>query len=224
MRIFKRLSDIISANLNDLLARAEDPEKMLKQALREMEQGLEAARRVAMQAVTEEKRLKKELEHNEKQASDWEAKAAQAVKADRDDLAKKALARRMEIENVVASIRAEHEEVSESAEQTKRTLKALGSRLSEAKRQEATLVARKKVAEARKAVVEGMERLKQESDGLAVQEKTERLEHELAGLGGKAEALAELSADEIEMEDLGANGQIEAELAKLKARHGGENK
>jgi len=219
MRIFKRLSDIISSNLNDLLDRAEDPGKMVKQVLREMEAGLESAKRVTTQALTEEKKLSKELEHNRALVDEWQGKAVQAVEADRDDLAKKALARKVEIESVVGSLEAQHQTAVDYADGMKKTLKALEARLAEAKRRQATLVARKRLADAKKTVVTHMERVKQEEGDLAASEKLDRLEADVLDSELEAAARLEVAGEDAEPGDAGSNPHVEAELEKIKRAH-----
>src|SRR5436190_74324 len=96
MGIFKKINDIISANLNDLTDSWENPEQMLRQAIREMEESIGAATRETARALANEKLLGKELEKNRSQARRWEERAEQAVSAGDDELARKALKRKKE--------------------------------------------------------------------------------------------------------------------------------
>ena len=73
--LFKRISDVIAANLNDLVDRVEDPERMIKQLIREMEENIASAREGVIDAVASEKQLAKELEHQRRQAEDWQQRA-----------------------------------------------------------------------------------------------------------------------------------------------------
>lgn len=216
MRIFKRLSDIVSSNLNDLLDRAEDPAKMVTQILREMEEGLEAARRVTTQTVVDEKKLQKELDRNRALVGEWQRRAVQAVEAGRDDLAKKALARKMEIESVLGSLGSQHETAKATAEQMKGTLKALEARLAEAKRRQATLVARKKLADAKRTVATNMDRARREEGDLAAFARFDRMARKVEDTEAEAEARLEVAGETLEVEELGASEQIEEELKKLK--------
>ena len=99
MNIFSRLSDIISANLNALLDRAENPEVMIAHIIREMEEGLARARRLGASAVAAEKRIGRELEQKRQQAELWRNKARSAIDRGREDLARRALERCLDHEN-----------------------------------------------------------------------------------------------------------------------------
>lgn len=218
MRIFKRLSDIIVSSVNDLLDRAEDPRKMLKQILREMEEGIGAAKRVALQALTAEKKLKKELDQNLLLAAEWQKKALQALGARREDLARKAIARRLEVENLVGTLKAQHESALQSVEQMKGTLKALQARFAEAKRRETALLSRKTFADAKKALLTKMERIRFRGDGLSESPTLGRVEESVAQAEGEAEALKEIADDGLGVDEQGSEEAVEAELRKLKER------
>ena len=89
MGMFTRIGDIISANFNELIDKFEDPEKMLKQAVREMESAITQAEHDAAKVLGSEKLLVKELAHNERQSADWDRRAEQAVSAADDGLARR---------------------------------------------------------------------------------------------------------------------------------------
>ena len=94
MGVFQRISDIVSANLNDLVEGYEDPEKMLRQAIREMESAIGNAKPDVAKAMANEKTLAKELASNETQATNWSERAELAVDSGDDELALKALTRK----------------------------------------------------------------------------------------------------------------------------------
>src|SRR5437762_12465656 len=93
MGIFDRLSTLLRSNINDLISRAEDPEKMLSQILVDMRSQLAKAKQQVASAIADEKRLRDQADNEFKQAADWEQKAMLAVKENRDDLGKQALVR-----------------------------------------------------------------------------------------------------------------------------------
>src|SRR5436305_14531489 len=101
MSIFSRLSDIIASNLNSLLDRVENPEALLVEVIREMEEGLAAARRYAALAIAAERRIGRELEQNRSESERWKNKAREAITAGRDDLARRALSRKREHDDLV---------------------------------------------------------------------------------------------------------------------------
>lgn len=95
MSIFGRMADIFKANINDLLDKAEDPEKMIKQMVIEMEEAVNKATLAVGSAIANEKSLEKQYNRQKVQSDDWQAKAIQAVNAGRDDLARQALERKI---------------------------------------------------------------------------------------------------------------------------------
>src|SRR5689334_15444665 len=96
MGLFQRISDIITATLNEMTESFEDPEKMLRQAIREMEQSIGEATQETAKVLANEKRMAKELGNNEQQVREWQRKAEQAVAGGDDNLARKALSRKQE--------------------------------------------------------------------------------------------------------------------------------
>ena len=96
MSIFTKLSTVIKSNINDLISRAENPEKMLNQIILDMRDQLSKAKREVAAAIADERKLRAQLEDEVKQSRDWEHRAMLAVKEGRDDLAKQALVRQQE--------------------------------------------------------------------------------------------------------------------------------
>src|SRR5215216_4755614 len=96
MGIFDRFSTLLRSNINDLISRAEDPEKMLNQILVDMRSQLAKAKQQVASAIADEKRLRDQADAEFKQAQDWEQKAILAVREGRDDMAKQALLRQGE--------------------------------------------------------------------------------------------------------------------------------
>ena len=215
MSIFKRMSDIIGANVNDLLDKAENPEKMIKQILREMEQGIQTAKRSTADAIAAEKKLKKELEQNKRLASEWHNKAIQAVDADRDDLAKKALARKKEAENLLPSLAAQYAQAEEVCANMKRTLHALESRRAEARRRQTTLLVRKQAAKAQQVLARGTA-IGDADKGLQAFSKFDAMERKIEDEEMKAEAMMELAGEQQDIEELEDTTDVDIELAKLK--------
>jgi phage shock protein A len=149
MGIFARLSDIITSNINALLDRAENPEWLIAQIIREMEEGLASAKHYAATALAAERRIGRELEQNRFQAEHWKAKAREALAADREDLARRALSRKMEHEDLVQSLEQQDLEAIQICQTVRTTLHALEARLAEARRKQRALMARHRAALAR---------------------------------------------------------------------------
>src|SRR5438067_10941314 len=96
MGLFDRLGTLLRSNINDLISRAEDPEKMLNQILVDMRSQLVKAKQQVASAIADEKRLRDQADGEFKQSQDWEEKAKLAIREGRDDLAKQALVRQSE--------------------------------------------------------------------------------------------------------------------------------
>ena len=150
MRLFRRIGDIVSANLNEMIDHFEDPEKMLKQAVREMERAVTAALDAAVKVVANEKLLAKQLAENRRQADRWHDRAGQAVDAGDDALARRALTRKVQHEELVAALEDQQAAATETSRKLRRQIDGMRAKLAEAKRKLATLTARKRAAEARK--------------------------------------------------------------------------
>ncbi len=149
MGLFHRFTDIVSANLNDLVDRFEDPEKMLRQAIREMEAAVDSALQSAARVVANEKLLAKQLNEHRRQAEHWHGRARQAV-ADADEpLARRALVRKAEHEQLIPALEDQHTATQAAGRKLRRQLDGMRAKLSEAKRKLATLSARKRAADAR---------------------------------------------------------------------------
>ena len=156
MGILDRIRTVLKANINALISKAEDPEKMLNQLIMDMnEQLLEAKKQVAM-SIADEKKLERQALENKAQGEDWEKKAMLAVKAGKDDLAKEALLRKQEYDGYAASFQKEFESQHASVEQLKDALRQLQAKIEEASRKKNLLIARAKRAEAQKQIQQTM--------------------------------------------------------------------
>jgi phage shock protein A len=222
MGIFQRINDIVSANLNDMVESWEEPEKMLKQAIREMEVSIEDSKRSVAKAMASEKMLGKELLENHRQSDEWQRRAEQAVETGNDDLARKALARKQEHEKVVAALSDQHTASQEAVLTLRRQLEAMQAKLADAKRRLGTLVVRKKAADMRARVQRGAADATLNTDAFA---KFDRLREKVEMAEAEAEALRELSgstATENGASQIAADEDLEvdAELVKLKKKLG----
>lgn len=225
MSIFSRISDIISANLNDVVEGYEDPEKMLRQAIREMEAAIAAAKPEVAKAMANEKTTAKQLASNEKECDRWAQRAEAAVEADDDDRARQALSRKREYEQIAAALRDQHEASAEAAQTLRRQLEAMQAKLKDAQRRLGTLVVRKRAADARAKLARSEAGAPADLDQDAF-DKFDRLESRVAMAEAEAEAMAELAKSEREVEDAlepaepvsEEQDEIEAELAALKKK------
>src|SRR5262249_35918727 len=222
MGLFKRIGDIISANLEELTEGYEDPERMLKQAIREMEASIEEATRETAKAMASQKMMAKELAHNESQAREWQERARKAVTASDDDLARKALARKQEHDKLAAALRDQLKAAEEASQTLRRQLDGMKAKLSEAKRSLSTLSARKKAADFRKKLEASKIDLGFADEGNAfaqfdrLREKVEHAEAEAEAWAELHQGATERAAPEAETgkDDL----DVEAQLQELKRK------
>jgi phage shock protein A len=191
MGIFKRLADLIKSNLNDLINRSEDPEKMLNQIVLEMSNQLVEAKRQVAASIADEKRLAKQVEQETVNAADWEKRAMLAVRAGDDALAKEALARKKEHQTLAEQFQEQWTKQKQAVDQLKLALRALNNKIEEAKRKKNLLIARKKRAEAQKAIQETMTGLKNAS----AFETFDRMAGRIEQMEAEAEAHAELNEE-----------------------------
>ena len=217
--IFVRMSDVINANINDLIDKVEDPERMIKQIIREMDENIIRAKESVVNAIASEKQLKRELDQQRGEVTRWQEKAEKALRADREELAKEALGRKNEHERIASDLESSWEKASETSRLLKEQLRGLENKLSETKRKQGTLVARKRSAEARQHLDSTNHRF---NKGLEIENRFGRMESRVFEMEAEAEAMAELNDDatdlDREIEDLEKEGDIESDLDQLKKK------
>ena len=152
MSIFSRIKTLLSANVNDLIGKAEKPEKMLNQLIIDMNQQLIESKKAVAMAIADEKKLEREKNNQAEAVKEWERKAMLAVNAGKDDLAKEALLRKQEYERAAAEYQKQWESQRASVDQLKESLKDLQNKIDEAQRKKNLLIARAKRAEAQQKI------------------------------------------------------------------------
>jgi len=218
MSIFSRLADIVNSNLNALLDRAEDPEKLIRLIIQEMEDTLVEVRAAAVRTIAEKKELERRLETLRREQDEWQRKAEFALVKEREDLAKAALLAKTRLGDSVATSARQLAQIETGLAKQNEDIAKLEAKLKDAKSRERSIVTRQKTAAARLKVRAKLydERI---GDAFARFEQVERALDELEGkvevydLGRKktvADELAELEAD----------AGVERELAELKQRLG----
>ena len=222
MGFFGRLAQLIRSNLNDLISKAEDPEKMLNQVILDMNTQLVEAKKQVAVAIADEKRLQKQFENEAQVAADWERKAMMAVKAGDDALAKEALMRKKEHDALAATFKDQWEKQNTAVNQLKTALRALNNKIEEAKRKKNVLIARKRRAEAMKSIQETMSGLKDQS----AFETFDRMAAQIDQIEAEAEAGAELAEEysgdvlKHKFQQLEATSGADTELEELKRKMG----
>lgn len=226
MGIFTKFSTLIKSNINDLISRAENPEKMLNQIILDMRDQLAKAKREVAAAIADERKLKSQLEDEVKQARDWEHRAMLAVKEGRDDLAKQALIRQQEHAERAHVLRQTWEAQASETEKLKGSLRQLNDKIEEAKRKRNLLIAKQKRAQAQKRIHETMSGLSDTSAFEAFNRMADKIEEEERQSLAQVEVTEALQGDTLETEFLrlesGTEGGagVDAKLAALKQEMG----
>ena len=217
--IFYRMADIVKANVNDLITRAEDPEKMIRQMILEMEEAVNKATASVGTAVANEKRLERQYLEKQDQIEAWQKKAEMAVEAGEDDLARRALERKAANQEATHDLEVALEESRKTSSQLKQQLTQLKAKLDEARTRQGTLIARRRAAEARKQIARGLSGVSEDAFS-SFERFRQRIETEEA----EAEAHQEMaSADpslEEEFSKLERKSTVEDELSALKKKMG----
>jgi phage shock protein A len=215
--IFARMTDIIKSNINELLDRAEEPEKMIRQMVREMEEAVNKATASVGTAVANQKRLERQANEKDAQVEEWQRKAERAVEAGQDDLARRSLERKAVFVKAAEDLHPAMEESRQTAEQLREQLRELKTKLEEARTRQGTLVARHRAAEARKRLAKSISGLG--NDAFSSFERFEqKVESTEAEADAHTEVAGEMQSIEKEIRDLDQGAEIEDELTALKAR------
>ncbi|MEW5814312.1 MAG: PspA/IM30 family protein [Spirochaetota bacterium] len=206
MGLFDRFKRVIKSNLNDMISKAENPEKMLNQLIIDMNEQLFESKKSVASAIADEKKLERQMNQHLVQADDWEKKARLALKAGKEDLAKEALLRKQEYDNLAVQYKSQLEAQHESVEKLKTSLRQLQQKIEEASRKKNLLIARAKRAEAQKKIQETMGGM---SDTSAF-ETFDRMAAKVDRIEAEAEAMQEL-------EDMSKGSSLEKQFEALES-------
>lgn len=222
MNIFARLSTLVKSNLNDMIARAENPEKVLNQVLLDMRDQLSRAKQEVAVAIADERKLRAQAEDEKKQADDWERRAMLAVKNGRDDLARQALMRQEEYGERYQALHESWQRQAEETEKLKDALRQLNNKMEEARRKRNLLVAKQKRAQAQRRIHETMSGLSDRSAFEAFDRVAERIEDTERRALAAAEVTEDLKGDTLETEfsELEKDGDADERLLALKRQMG----
>jgi phage shock protein A len=225
MGIFDRLSTLLRSNINDLISRAEDPERMLTQILVDMRSQLVKAKQQVATAIADEKRLRDQTDAEYRQAQDWNQKAMLAVKEGRDDLAKQALIREGEHTAHAQQLDQTWEAHRIETEKLKSSLHDLNDKIEEAKRKKNLLVARQRRAQAQKRIAETMSSMSEKSAFDAFARMEERIETNERQLKASVEIEEEFTGDRLardfkQLEKGAMSGSVDYQLLALKQKMG----
>ncbi|MEX2582785.1 MAG: PspA/IM30 family protein [Gemmatimonadota bacterium] len=222
MGIFNKLSTVIRSNLNDLIARAENPEKMLNQIILDMRDQLTKAKQEVAVAIADERKLKSQAEEEARQSQDWEKRAMLAVREGRDDLARQALQRQQEYGSRAQQLYDTWQKQATETERLKESLRQLNAKIEEARRKKNLLVAKQKRAEAQKRIHETMTGLSDRSAFDAFDRMASKIEENERLALASAEVTEELGSDHLEQEfkRLEVGDNADARLIEMKRKMG----
>jgi phage shock protein A len=222
MGIFERFATMLKSNINDLISRAENPEKMLVQLITDMRSQLDKARQQVAQSIADEKKLEADAIAQKKAAEDWERRAMLAVQEGRDDLAKQALMRYNEALQGAQQLHETWVKSKQETEALKRSLRQLNDKIEEAKRKKNILIARARRAEAQQKIQETLAGMGDKSAFESFDRMQEQIESNERKALAAAELQEEFSGDNLvqEFEQLEFHGDSDQQLLELKHKMG----
>jgi phage shock protein A len=218
MGILDRVSTLLRANINDLIDRAEDPEKVVKQLIADMNNQLVQVKTQVAAAIADEKQLYQRYQDNQSKAVDWQNRAELAVERGQDDLAREALTRRNSFQQTADGFKTQYDQQAASVEQLKEALRQLEAKVQEAQTKEQLLIARSRRAKAETQIRSTLAGLDQSS----ALSSFERIEEKVSMQEARAQALGELGNDttEARFQLMEQEGEVDRQLAALKAKKG----
>jgi len=218
-RILERLADVLKADIHHLIDQAEDPERMLKQVLRDMEDHINAAKQGVIQAIASEKQLFRQLQDQYAHSHAWADRAEYALKREQEDMARTALARKLEYDRSAAELKTAWTSAKQTAERLRDQLKALEAKKADAWRRRNALIARQRAAKAQQSLSLTLARF---STGVDTQTRFTHLESRISEAEAEAEAMLEVLDESTPAEQSFAEQekemQVTEELAALKEK------
>ncbi len=213
MGLFDRIGKVFSSNINAMVSAAEDPEKMLEQALLDMNEDLVSLRQAVAQAIASQKRLEQQYKVNQQQATEWERRAKLALTKGDEALALEALNRKKTATETALALRTQLDQCDAQVATLKKNMVALESKISEAKTKKDMLVARARAAKASEQISKVVGNINTTSSVALF----ERMENKVLEQEARSEAVAELTGDSLESKfaQLEAGEDVQEELQRL---------
>jgi phage shock protein A len=218
MSLFGRIGDLLSANINAMLDKAEDPEKMADEYLRQLNNELYEAKTSVASAMADAMKLNTKETQYSVDADQWASKAEAALRAGDEELAKAALARKVNAAKLAQQYKDQSDQQDTQVEQLQNALVQLETRISETRAKKELIVAKKNRAQTQEAI----QRTARGLGNISAMDKLDRLEEKVDDRLARADAMAKLEEGTLEnkFRDLEKDQEVDAELAELKRKLG----
>jgi phage shock protein A len=216
MGLFDRVSRVVRSNLNAAVSSAEDPEKILDQAIIDMQEDLVQLRQAVATAIASQKRVQQQHTQAQSEAENWQRRAQLALQKGDENLAREALNRKKVQAETATALKTQLDQQSATVDTLKRNLIALEGKISEAKTKKDMLKARAQAAKAN----EQLQRTVGNLGTSTAMSAFERMEEKVMQMEARSQAAAELAGADLESQfaQLEAGGDVDAELAAMKAQ------
>jgi len=220
MGILDRISTILRSNINSALDKAENPEKMLDQIIRDMSSAIEEAKGQVAGVIAQEKQTEAEMNSNLRQSQEWSDRAEKAVKAGRDDLAREALRRKKDLEGIATTYKQQFDTQHQMSQQLRTQLDALIRKYEDSVRNRDVMLARYRTAQAQQQINKQMSAM----SGLDHSSEIGRMDRRIREMEARSSAEAELTKGSSTLEDqfaqLDATDDMDDDLKALKSKMG----
>ena len=218
MSIFTRLGDLLKANINDLIDKAEDPEKMVKQIILDMDKELVKSTQMLGKAMASEHQIEKQLNDAKAKSAEWENKAKLALGAGDEALAKNAVQEKLKADEKVEGFQKMYDSIHGQTEAIRDQVEQLKAKLEEAKSRQAMLIARSQMADTQKNLAQSLGGMNSSENAFA---KMDAMEEKIARKEAEAQAFTDISGVNKTSEDpykkLESDSKVDAEMARLMA-------